>query len=143
MVISIRNARLRVPAQVAAVLVIALPMTVQSADPLDQIAHGPLQHSATFDTAAIPGYGPVILTEAYSFRDLEVKERGKGQVIALVDAYDDPTVEADLATFSTQFGLPACTTANGCLKVVYAGGIKPSADPTGWSNEIAIDTQWA
>jgi subtilase family serine protease len=81
--------------------------------------------------------------EAYSFLKIEVEKKGLGQTIALVDAYDDPTAEADLATFSTNFGLPACTTANGCFKLVYAGGTQPLADTSGWSNEIAIDTQWA
>src|SRR6266480_2841380 len=38
---------------------------------------------------------------------------GAGKTIAIVDAYDSPTVEADLATFSQHFGVPACTTANG------------------------------
>lgn len=31
--------------------------------------------------------------------------KGKGQVVALVDAFDDPTAEADLATYRTEFGL--------------------------------------
>jgi subtilase family serine protease len=81
--------------------------------------------------------------EAYSFLDVGFKEKGKAQTIVLVEAYDDPTAAADLATFSPKFGLPACTTANGCLKLVYAGGTKPPADTIGWSNETAIDTQWA
>jgi subtilase family serine protease len=81
--------------------------------------------------------------EAYSFRKVDVKEKGSGQTIAVVDAYDDPNAEADLATFTAQFGLPVCTTANGCFELVYGGGTEPPADTTGWSNEIAIDTQWA
>jgi subtilase family serine protease len=114
----------------------------QSPDLLEQIAHPPLQHTVTL-TAATPGYAPVRLMDAYSFRDVDATAKGKGQTIALIDAYDDPTAESDLATFSTQFGLPACTTANGCFKLVYAGGGAPPADTGGWSNETAIDTQWA
>ena len=41
---------------------------------------------------------------------------GRQQTIALVDAYNDPTAEADLKTYDEEFGLPACTTANGCFK---------------------------
>jgi len=76
---------------------------------------------------------------AYGFNS--IAKYGSGQVIALVDAYDDPNAEADLATFSTEFKLPACTTANGCFSKIVAAGTPP--DTTGWSNEIAIDTQWA
>ncbi len=67
---------------------------------------------------------------------------GGGGTIAIVDAYDYPTAESDLNVFSSQFGLPACTTANGCFKVVYASGRKPKAN-CGWGQEAAIDIEWA
>jgi subtilase family serine protease len=63
-------------------------------------------------------------------------------VIAIVDAYDYPTAESDLNAFSQQFSLPACTTANGCFKLVYASGKKPKAD-CGWAQEAALDIEWA
>jgi hypothetical protein len=47
------------------------------------------------------------------------------QTIAIVDAYNDPSAEADLAEYSLEFGLPACTTANGCFQKVYASGVAP------------------
>src|SRR5689334_25065904 len=37
---------------------------------------------------------------------------GSGQTIAIVDAYEDPTAESDLATFNSQYALPPCTTGN-------------------------------
>ena len=40
---------------------------------------------------------------------------GKG-TIAIIDAYDDPSAESDLAVFDKQYNLPACTTANGCFE---------------------------
>lgn len=132
--------RLAFPAIPAALLSAALPLAAQSADWLDQTAHPPLQHIVTPETA-LPGYGPWPLMDAYGFRS--VKDKGKGQTIALVDAFDDPTAETDLATFSSQFDLPPCTTANGCFKLIYEGGKKPPADTIGWSNEVAVDTQWA
>lgn len=67
---------------------------------------------------------------------------GGGGTIAIVDAYDYPTAENDLNVFSSQFGLPACTTANGCFKVVYAGGSTPRAN-CGWGQEAALDIEWA
>jgi len=60
-----------------------------------------------------------------------------------VDAFDNPDAEQDLATFSTQFGLPACTKANGCFSQVYATGSQPQNDPGGWSLEIALDIEMA
>jgi subtilase family serine protease len=60
--------------------------------------------------------------------------------VAIVDAYDDPTAEADLGTYRAQFGLSACTTANGCFKKVNQSG--GSAYPTrngGWAQEISLD----
>ena len=64
---------------------------------------------------------------------------GGSRAIALVDAYDDPTAEADIEAFSTQFGL-----APADLSVVYAQGSEPAQDATGgWEIEEALDTQWA
>ena len=44
------------------------------------------------------------------------------QTIALVDAYNDLSAEADLETYSTEFGLPRCTTESGCFKKVNQNG---------------------
>jgi hypothetical protein len=44
------------------------------------------------------------------------------QTIALVDAYNDPSAEADLKIYDEEFGLPACTEANGCFKQVNERG---------------------
>ena len=62
-------------------------------------------------------------------------------LVAIVDAQDDPTAEADLAVYRKQFGLPPCTTANGCFKKVNQNGAAsplPAKD-AGWSGEIALD----
>ena len=64
---------------------------------------------------------------------------GGSRAIAVVDAYDDPTAQADIETFSSTFGL-----ASADLTVVYAQGSEPAQDPTGgWEIEEALDTQWA
>jgi hypothetical protein len=49
------------------------------------------------------------------------------QTIALVDAYNDLTAEADLNVYATEFGLPACTKANGCFKQVGESGSEASS----------------
>ena len=66
------------------------------------------------------------------------------QTIAIVDAFDDPNIESDLATFSSFYGLPPCTTANGCFrKVNQAGGTSYPAANAGWVLEIALDVETA
>jgi subtilase family serine protease len=84
------------------------------------------------------GYRPADLQDAY---DLPSATAGDGQTVAVVDAYDDPEAEADLAVYRAAFGLPACTTANGCFhKVNQDGETKnyPSPD-AGWAIEISLD----
>jgi len=72
-------------------------------------------------------------------------ESPSSQTIAIVDAYDDPTAEADLATYDAEFGLPGCTTANGCFtKVNQEGNASPlPAANSGWAGEIALDVETA
>lgn len=67
---------------------------------------------------------------------------GGSGTIAIVDAYDYPTAANDLSVFSSATGLPACTTSNGCFKVVYANGKKPNGN-CGWNQEAALDIEWA
>src|SRR6266487_3945550 len=87
------------------------------------------------------GLTPNKLQKAYK---LSSNTAGKGQTIAIVDAYDNPNAEADMAVYRSTFGLPACTTANGCLKKVdQQGGTRyPQAD-SGWAGEIALDLDMA
>jgi subtilase family serine protease len=93
-------------------------------------------------TAAPTGLTPATIKSAYGFSTSAGV--GSGKTIAIVDAYDDPTAEADLGVFSAQFGLPACTTANGCFKKVSQTGTTryPRAN-SGWALEISLDVQWA
>jgi hypothetical protein len=67
------------------------------------------------------------------------------QTIAVVDAYDDPSAEADLGVYDATFGLPACTTANGCFrKINQEGHASPLPKKEGeWASEISIDVQMA
>jgi len=93
-------------------------------------------------TTAPTGLSPAIIKAAYGFSTS--MSAGSGETIAIVDAYDDPTAESDLGVFSTQFGLPACTTANGCFKKVsQTGSSKYPRTNSGWALEISLDVQWA
>ena len=91
--------------------------------------------------AASPqGLNPADLRSAYNIT-------GTGSsttTIAIVDAYGYPTAEADLAVYRSAFGLPACTTANGCLRIVdQNGGNKLPHTNTGWDQEQALDLDMA
>ncbi|MDQ1733016.1 MAG: hypothetical protein QOK10_3175, partial [Pseudonocardiales bacterium] len=85
------------------------------------------------------GYGPSDLAAAYQLDP----NGGSGQTVALVDAFDSPTVESDLAVYRAQYGLPACTTLNSCFrKVNQAGAASPlPAANSGWAAEIALDVE--
>ncbi len=83
------------------------------------------------------GYHPADLQSAYN---LPSASQGKGETVAIVDAYDDPNAEADLGVYRSTFGLSACTTSNGCFKKVNeTGGKKPPVPNAGWADEISLD----
>ncbi|GIL28149.1 hypothetical protein NUM_34030 [Actinocatenispora comari] len=83
------------------------------------------------------GFGPGDLQSAYA---LPSATAGDGVTVAIVDAYDDPTAESDLATYRAQYGLPPCTTDNGCFrKVDQRGGTDYPAEDIGWAGEISLD----
>src|SRR5438105_2793368 len=106
----------------------------------DVVEHG--RRAGTEATPAPTGLSPTTLQSAYGFTTSLTA--GTGKTIAIVDANDDPTAEADLATFNTQYGLPACTTLNGCFKKVdQNGGTSYPAMDSGWALEISLDIQWA
>jgi subtilase family serine protease len=77
---------------------------------------------------------------AYGFN--LVANQGAGQTIALIEAFDDANLEADLGVFDTQFSLPDCTTANGCFTKIYATGTKPGSNKD-WALEESLDVEWA
>jgi hypothetical protein len=83
------------------------------------------------------GYGPADLQSAYA---LPSSTNGTGRTIAIVDAYNDPDAASDLTTYRSTYGLPACTTSNGCFRQVnQAGGTSLPADSVQWASEISLD----
>ena len=107
------------------------------------VALGPL-------AGAVPvGLSPTQIRHAYGFDQITfnngaVRGDGSGETIAIVDAFDDPSIASDLAVFDSQFGLPA----PGFTKVgINAfGQASTSSFPTadaGWAGEIELDVEWA
>jgi subtilase family serine protease len=100
------------------------------------IRHVTSTSSGAIGAAATPsGYGPADIQSAY-----KLIGTSSTPTVAIVDAYDDPTAEADLGVYRSQYGLPACTTANGCFKKVnQAGGTSYPRKNGGWAQEISLD----
>jgi subtilase family serine protease len=96
--------------------------------------------SATGCTAAHPGFTPCDLRAAYALP----ASGGAGQTVAIVDAYNDPNAESDLAVYRAAYGLPSCTTANHCFrKVNQTGGTTAPIANAGWAEEISLDLDMA
>ncbi len=88
--------------------------------------------------AALPaGFGPADLDAAYHLP----AGGGAGQTVAVVSAFDYPTAEADLATYRATYGLPPCTTANGCFRKLNQDGEAGNYPRVnrGWALESALD----
>ena len=91
-------------------------------------------------TALPDGLSPADLRSAYHLP----ATGGDNQTIAIVDAGDGANAEADLAVYRQTYGLPPCTTANGCFrKVNQDGKTTPLPPDQQWGVEIALDLDMA
>ena len=100
-------------------------------------------------TASPQGYSPSAIRTAYGLDQVafgNVTGDGSGQTIAIIDAYNDPTIKSDLVAFDAAFGL-----RNSTLTVVSQTGSTtslPPVDPSGagsndWEGEESLDVEWA
>jgi hypothetical protein len=91
-------------------------------------------------TATTSGYTPAQIRAAYGFSG--VSGTGAGQTIAIVDAYNDTTIQADLAAFSKAYGLADNSST---LTVVNetGGTTLTKSTSSGWATETALDVEWA
>ncbi len=91
------------------------------------------------------GFSPQQLRSAYGVSG----QANTPSVVAIVDAYDDPTIKKDLDMFSRKFGLsilPDCqglpTNALPCFTKMNQRGKKALPVPNaGWAMEIALDVE--
>ncbi|MCL4534861.1 MAG: S53 family peptidase [Bacteroidetes bacterium] len=135
------------------VLSLLVPFDLGTAEgaPPERTAHPPIHVHGK--AAVVPsGYSPAQVRHAYGFDQLT--NSGDGQIIGIVDAFDDPTAASDLKMFISTYGLrmmnglpntPSCTVAAGphpCFQKVYAQGGKYRTDG-GWALETSLDVQWA
>ena len=89
--------------------------------------------------AAPSGWGAPAIEAAYKL----AVSRDPGQTVAVVDAYSTPALASDLAVYRNHYGLSACTTASGCLRIVNQQGktspLPSSSVPKGWDVETMLD----
>ena len=99
----------------------------------------------TTTTTVLPGVSgldPATVKAAYQWPT--AADAGTGRTIVVVTAFDAPNLEADLASFSTQFSLPSCTVASTCLTVRnQTGGTPLPGANAAWSLETTMDVEWA
>lgn len=137
------------------------------------LAGGQGEGTATASAAAATVYyTPAQVRAAYGLDKLPASSsankgayQGSGQTIAIVGAYNNPSVATDLATFNAKLGLPGCAVTpvaatatlplarpvagSSCtFSVVHAtsaGGMttRAPAANAGWATETAMDVQWA
>ncbi len=102
------------------------------------------------DRTVLTVYTPTQIVAAYGFNQINfgtssapIPGDGRGQTIAIVDAYSDPHISSDLAAFSTRFGLPQMNAGGPTFAVIDQSNGTP--DPTGgnWELETALDVEWA
>ena len=88
------------------------------------------------------GYSPAQIRQAYSFNSVSfangVVGDGSGQTIAIVVAYQQPNIAADLHAFDQQFGL-----ADPSLTVATPQGTPSNAPVGDWGIEASLDVEWA
>ena len=104
-----------------------------------------LHPGVTANSTTPSGLTPTQIRNYYGVNSLSFGSTmadGTGQTIAIVDAYDDPNIQSDLAVFDSTFGIKVPPS----FKVVNqnGGSTLPSTDPTGgWEVETTLDVEWA
>jgi len=120
---------------IAVLLTASVPLMAQAPQgghhmafyPPVRVAIGPQNPSAP------SGILPQQFRAAYGFN--QIPNQGQGQTIAIVDAFDNPNIESDLAFYANYFHFTPCN-----FTKVKIGN--PPTD-TGWGLEIALDVEQA
>jgi hypothetical protein len=100
----------------------------------------PADATAAAATTAPQPSTPAFLQQAYDLGYLS-QTGGGGDTVAVVDAYDDPNAEADMAVFRSHFGLAPCSSASGCFRKVDQYGLAGPLPPSNasWGQEESLD----
>ncbi len=116
------------------------------------VVYGPIETSASYRLSDFKAHPPIHMlgnasTAPHGIMPDQIKKvynlppSGGHGTIAIIGAYDDPTIEKDLGVFSAQFGLPACTSKNGCFEKHPINSVTKTDG--GWSYEASLDVEWS
>src|SRR3954447_7511872 len=115
---------------------------------MDGVMFEPLE-GRTFLSSSATGLTPAQIRHAYGFDQVgflpkhrTIPGDGRGQTIAIVTAYDAPTIKNDLLVFDQKFGLPTTDAYGESTLSVVISRRNPPAD-AGWGLEAALDVEWA
>jgi subtilase family serine protease len=131
------------PAQAATLPYSSHPVQVTPEIVKAQQTNSTYQFACQAPTADPRCYVPQQIRTAYSIQPLlNAGITGKGRTIVIIDAYQSPTVQKDLDTFDTTFGLQSAK-----VNIIAPDGLTPFdyTDPNqlGWAEEISLDVQWS
>lgn len=89
------------------------------------------------------GYTPKQLQRAYGTREaIHSGNNGRGQKVAIVDAFSSPTIKEDATEYSKRHGLPKPKiTINASAAAMNAPELPPALDPQGWAGEETLDVE--
>ncbi len=97
------------------------------------------------------GYTPAEIARAYRVDAIDSRV-GSGRLIAIVVAFHQPSIEADLGRFISAFGLPSIAGLESARPCDFARGPHPCFERThtrttpaaspGWALETAADVEW-
>ena len=118
-----------------------VPSASALASPLSIVAPAAFPDGGTSSNS---GFTPTQIQQAYGVSALlnaATPINGKGETIGIVDAYSDPTIQGDAATFSSAYNLPSFNTGGPTLAIAQPGGTTPTN--AGWATEMSLDVEWA
>jgi subtilase family serine protease len=135
----------------AAVAVSAAAATSATASPFRPIAQGlPFTPLSKAEVEQAPTcqlgrlcYTPQMIRDAYDFPKGRGGASGEGQTVIVAVAYGSPFLEADLAAFNAQFGLPGADVT--VVPQAHPSGAPASSDPAvlqNWALETSLDVEW-
>jgi len=112
-------------------------------------APGSVKPTNSPDNASAP-YTPSQVQTAYGVNLISfngIVGNGAGQTIAIVDAYNDPNIVTDTATFNTRFGLPQFNSGGPTFQVLNENGgttlpMNTNTTVGDWDLEESLDVQW-
>ena len=105
------------PREASCFALVRIPVAADSSRAAATVPYVPDSGAASAGPAG--GLTPQELATVYGY---DPGSGGAGQTVGIVDAFDDPRIESDLATFDARYGLPACTATNECLRKVGQTG---------------------